>query len=265
MNSRWNRTNSSIKGAMTIKVPAQISPHSAPDSDARVKDWRPTARTRVGVTGRRHQGPEEFVPVVDQAHHGEGGEMRSDHRHEHVPQGAHPAGPVQHGRLIVLRRDAAEPLADEEDPVGARDVRHGEARERVPEPEGAEREEVREDQDDRRQEQLQEHDVEDALPAREPKAGEGVGSEGDRDELDGEKAHCVQDRVAVVEDEGRRLPRHREVLERRREAPVAPLAELPRWGEGRQEKERDRPEERQGQQERGPVTPHSEPLARVAA
>ena len=219
----------------------------------------------IGIAGRRHQGPEELVPVEDEAHHGEGGEVRPDHRHEDVPQDAHPAGPVQHGSLVVLRRDAAEPLADEEDPVGTRDVRHGQARERVAEAEGAEGQEVREDQDDRRQEQLQEHDVEDALPAREPEAGESVASEGDRDELDGEKAHRVQDRVAVVEDERRRLPGEREVLERRREAPVAPLAELPRRGEGRQEQERDRPEERQGQQDRGPVTPHSVPLARDAA
>src|SRR5262249_11817043 len=59
MNRRWNRTNSTISGAITMRVPAQINPHSAPDSDARVKDWRPTASTRfllleVATRGQRN-------------------------------------------------------------------------------------------------------------------------------------------------------------------------------------------------------------------
>src|SRR4029079_11878700 len=127
MNTRWNRTNSRISGAMTMSVPAQISPHSEPDSDARVKDWRPTARRRsalldvgtraqrgaVRVAGRGHQGPEELVPVVNEAHHRERGEVRPDHGHQDVPEDPHPSGAVQHGGLVVLGRDAADALAEQ--------------------------------------------------------------------------------------------------------------------------------------------------------
>ena len=84
-----------------------------------------------------------------------------------------------------------------------------------PRPMARKGEEVGQDQDNRRQEELEEHEVEDKLPPGEPDAGQRIAGQGDGHELDGEEPHRVEDGVAVVEDERRRLPGLLEALERR--------------------------------------------------
>ena len=198
MKRRWNSRKPISSGATTRSVPAAMTPQACAPSWPRVNAASPTVRGRLSGELMTIKGHRKLVPMRRHRDDGEGQERRQRQWHVHMTDALQDRGAVDQGGVLQLARDRLERLAHEEGAEGRGEVGCHHAGQRVVEAEPRHHRQVRHDQNHGHQHQLQQKQVEERLLAGKHHPSEGIASERDGHDLDGQDAESDDDRIEIV-------------------------------------------------------------------